>query len=94
MEKETVWSGSNVAWAVAFAALIFFISGLLVGINGAAGVHQYHAWRTVSVSGSILVRAVQSPASVDDNVVETIIDGKLVSRSKPDNFSKIWESAK
>jgi len=44
------------------------------------GTHSYHLAETISYDGRVLVRRVISPSSIDDNTIETIIDGKLISR--------------
>jgi hypothetical protein len=48
----------------------------------AMGSHSYHLAAPISFDGHVLVRRVQSPCSIDDGTIETIIDSKLVSRSK------------
>ncbi len=72
--------------------------GLVIGIMLGAGIqtsvdtgdHSYHAARIIVQQGTVVIRAVESPCAVDDKAIETIIDGKLVSRSKPVDFLAIW----
>lgn len=53
--------------------------------------HDYHDARIISQSGNVIVRAVESPSQEDDRTVETIMNGKLVSRTRPQNFDEIWD---
>lgn len=85
--------GDMTLLAVTVCFVTFICTGLLADSLKKGG-HSYHAARVISYDGKTLIRAVESPAEVDDNVVEIIIDGKIVSRTHPDLFEKIWENAK
>lgn len=84
------------SWAyLVVVALGTFVLGILVGLamfvdsipteSQYKGQHSYHLAIPISRTEHVEVRRVLSPCAVDDEIVETIIDGVLVSRSKAGN---------
>ncbi len=78
---------------------VMFWLGYLVGLSVLffdldKGSASYHDTRVVERDGNVIVRAVRSPSNLDDHTIEVIINGKLVSRKKAEDFNWIWEHTK
>lgn len=93
MDNVKIDSGDLFGCGVFFLFLGLFV-GAVVPSTIQNGTHDYSAFRIVTQDKHTTVRAVVSPSSKDDRTVETIMDGKLISRTHPDNFDRIWEEAR
>ena len=98
---------SDVALYLFLFLMLEFLTGVIAydlgyrnGVDGTASFAasfnnkaEYHAVIVVSHSGGYETRLVRSPCGVDDSSLETLHDGKLISRFHPSSFSALWDAA-
>jgi hypothetical protein len=85
-----------VGWMVlAFAFAMFLGAGIAASEKNAEykGSHAYSDIRILSRDAHTTIRLVESPSSIDDRTLETIVDGQLVSRAHVANFDELWKGA-
>jgi hypothetical protein len=93
---ETSGSGLSVVVVLVFAAGIFVGAAIETTVKDSEykGTHAYSDVRFLSRDAHTTVRLVESPSSIDDRTLETIVDGQLVSRAHVANFDELWKGAK